>query len=196
MSSTEIDTRTKILQTAWELMEKDPGKSLSMSQIAKATGISRQAVYLHFASRTDLLIATTHYVDEVKGLNQKLESIQSASTGTEMLEKCIDVWGNYIPEIYSVSKALMLTKANDEAAAAAWDDVMGCLRDLCAQIIDVIHQEKKLNPAWTQDKATDFFWTMISINTWEQLTHDCGWSTREFVDETSKAIKSSLIVFQ
>ena len=135
-------------------------------------------------------------MDEVKGLNQKLESIQSAPTGTEMLEKCVDVWGNYIPEIYSVSKALMLTKANDEAAAAAWDDVMGCLRDLCAQIIEVISKEKKLNPAWDSDKATDFFWTMISINTWEQLTHDCGWSTQEFVDETTKAIKSSLVVTQ
>ncbi len=193
MSSTEIDTRTKIMQTTWELMEKDPGKSLSMSQIAKAAGISRQAVYLHFASRTELLIATIHYVDEVKGLNQRLEVVQTATSGTEMLEKFVEVWGSYIPEVYSVSKALMTTKASDEAAAAAWDEVMGCLKDVCAQIVNALRQEKKLNPDWDAEKATDLFWTMISINTWEQLTHDCGWSTRQYTAEIKKALKSMLI---
>jgi AcrR family transcriptional regulator len=31
-----------------------------MSDIAKATGLSRQAVYLGFSSRTALMIETTH----------------------------------------------------------------------------------------------------------------------------------------
>jgi len=193
MSSTEIDTRTKILQATWDLMEKDPGKSLSMSQIAKATGISRQAVYLHFASRTELLIATTHYVDEVKGLNQRLEVIHTASSGTEMLEKFVEEWGNYIPEVYSVSKALMMTKASDEAAAAAWDEVMGCLKDVCVQIVNTLKQENKLSSDCDKKTATDLLWTMISINTWEQLTHDCGWSTRQYIAEINKALKSILI---
>jgi len=193
MSSVEIDTRTKILQTAWELMEKDPGKSLSMSQIAKATGISRQAVYLHFASRTELMIATTHYVDEVKGLNQRLEAVQAASSGTEMLEKFVEVWGDYMPEVYSVSKALMLTKANDEAAAAAWDEIMGCLKDVCVQVINALREEKKFNSVWDAEKATDLFWTMISINSWEQLTQDCGWSTEQYIEETTKVLKSMLV---
>ena len=193
MSRSEVDTRTKILQTAWDLMEKDPGKSLSMGQIAKATGISRQAVYLHFASRTELLIATTHYVDEVKGLNQRLELVQAAANGTEMLENFVDAWGNYIPEIYSVSKALMLTKASDEAAAAAWDEIMGCLKEVCAQVVKVLYDEGKLNKDWDTEKATDLFWTMVSLNTWEQLIHDCGWSRSQYNGEIKKALKSLLI---
>ncbi len=193
MSSSDNDTRTKILRAAWELMEQDPGKSVSMSQIAKATGISRQAVYLHFASRTELLIATIHYVDEVKGLDQRLEALQTATSGTDMLEKYVEVWGNYIPEIYGVSKALMLTKANDEAAAAAWNEVTNCLRDLCVQVMDKLQQEKKLNAHWNTENAADLFWVMISIDTWEQLTQDCGWTTDQYVENITKTMKSTFI---
>ena len=65
-----------------------------MSAIAKQTGISRQALYLHFASRTELMIATTEYVDEVKGLYQRMETIRTATSGTGKLEAYVDVWGN------------------------------------------------------------------------------------------------------
>lgn len=194
MSSNEKNTRNRILQTTWELLEKSPGRSLNMSEIAKATGISRQALYLHFDSRTELLIATTHYVDEVKGLEQRLRKLQSAKSGEEMLRSCVHIWGNYIPEIYSVSKALMMTKDNDEAAAAAWVDIMGCLRDVCEQVIQTLKNENKLSPNWNQQHATDYFWTMISIQNWEQLTLECGWKQDQYISNMTEAITTALVL--
>jgi AcrR family transcriptional regulator len=35
-----------------------------MSDIAKAAGLSRQAVYLHFPNRAELLISATKHLDE------------------------------------------------------------------------------------------------------------------------------------
>ncbi len=105
MSSDEIDTKTRILEATWQLLEQHHGQGVNMSDIARAAGISRQAVYLHFASRTDLMIATMNYVDEVKGLDERLNLFNSAKTGIELLEACVDVWGNYIPEIYGLAKA-------------------------------------------------------------------------------------------
>lgn len=119
MSSDELDTRTKILDATWHLMEQRRGQGVRMSDIAKAAGISRQAVYLHFESRTDLMIATTRYVDEVKGLNERLKAFHEAATGLELLDAIVDVWGNYIPEIYGIAKALISTQDTDEATAAA-----------------------------------------------------------------------------
>ena len=40
-------TRDQILDGAWELIAEH-GADVSMAQIAKHTGLSRQAVYLHF----------------------------------------------------------------------------------------------------------------------------------------------------
>ena len=193
MSSNKTDTRSRILQATWELMESTPGKSLSMSQIAKASGISRQALYLHFESRTELLIATTHYVDDVKELDIRLQKLESAKSGEEMLKVCVEVWGNYIPEIYSVSKALMMTKDNDEAAAAAWTDIMGCLTNVCAQIINVLEKEQKLSSHWNAKDATDFFQTIISIQNWEELTSGCGWNQKQYVSHITKSLIAALV---
>ncbi len=194
MSSYQKDTRTRILETTWDLLETQPGRSLSMGEIARASGVSRQALYLHFASRTELLIAVIHYVDEVKGLDQRLQEIETAGSGIEMMQRCIRVWGNYIPEIYGVAKALMITKDNDEAAAAAWTDVMGCLREVCGRIIKFLAKEKRLSTNWTQKNATDFIWVTISIQNWEQFTKECGWSNEKYISYITQALTHALIV--
>lgn len=193
MSSLEKDTRTRILETTWKLLEAHPGRSLSMSEIAKASGVSRQALYLHFSSRTELLIATTHYVDEVKGLDQRLQNVEASGSGIEMLQAFIDTWGNYIPEIYAVSKALMMSKDNDEAAAAAWSEIMGCLHDVCLNIVQKLHNENKFSSDWNQSNAADLLWTMISIHNWEQLTVECRWSNDQYVSYITQTLIATLV---
>ena len=193
MSSSELDTRTRILETTWALLEKQPGQSLSMGKIAKASGISRQALYLHFTSRAELLIATTRYVDEVKELNQRLEKIQQCSSGQEMLQVLIKEWGNYIPEVYGVSKALMMTKDTDEAAAKAWSEIMGCLYDVCVEIIKKLSEENKRSLDWDEKSAADFLWTLISIQSWEQLTLECNWSNDQYISHIIQTVMASIV---
>ncbi|MBL4878008.1 MAG: helix-turn-helix transcriptional regulator, partial [Hyphomonas sp.] len=55
MSSENLETREKIMRATWKLLEESGGSGVRMSDIAKAAGISRQAVYLHFPTRADLL---------------------------------------------------------------------------------------------------------------------------------------------
>jgi len=193
MSSKKIDTRKRILEATWQLMEQRRGKGVLMSEIAEAAGVSRQAVYLHFASRTELMIAMTNYVDEVKGLSERFDQFRAATTGIELLETCIDVWGNYIPEIYGIAKALLSTRESDEATAAAWNDNMSCLRDVCREIIEALEREGALAPEWSREEAIEMFWTMISINNWEQLTIECGWSTDQYIDRMKTLLKRTFV---
>ena len=193
MSSDVKDTKTRILEATWHLLEQHHGQGVSMRDIAKAAGISRQAVYLHFASRTELMIATSSYVDEVKGLSERLSQFQLATTGVELLEACVDVWGNDIPEIYGLAKALMRTRETDEATAAVWDGNMGCLRDMCRETIESLEREGNLASEWPQKEAIEMFWTMISINNWEQLTIECGWSTSQYVSWMKMLLKRTFV---
>lgn len=66
MSSRNRSTRARILDSAVSLLESGTGGAVRISDIAKAAGISRQAVYLHFPKRSDLLIAATRFLDEKK----------------------------------------------------------------------------------------------------------------------------------
>ena len=124
------------------MLEEHGGRGVRMGDIARESGISRQAVYLHFASRTELLVAATRYLDEKLDVDSRLAPSRAATSGIERLSLYIECWGNYIPEIYGVGKALLLARDTDDAAAAAWDDRMAAMRDGCRAAIDALHADE------------------------------------------------------
>ena len=193
MTNKKTDTKVRILEATWQLMEKHQGKGVSMSKIAKEAGVSRQALYLHFDSRMELMIATVQYVDEIKGLNERLELFYNAKTGMEHLEACVDVWGNYIPEIYGLAKALLKTRDTDKDIDIAWNGCMADLRDVCKKTIEVLNKEKLLSPQWNQKEAIEMFWTIVSIQNWEQLTTECNWTNEQYIHRMKLLLKNTFI---
>ena len=163
------------------MLEEHRGQGVRMGDIAKEAGISRQAVYLHFASRAQLLVAATKHLDEILDVDRRLAASRAATSGVERLALYIEFWGHYIPEIYGVAKALLLARDTDEAAAAAWKDRMLAMRDGCRAAIDALHSDGTLVPGWTPIRATDTLWTMLLVPNWENLTGECGWSTQQYI---------------
>ncbi len=193
MSSDNSDTRQRILKAAVNRLEAGQGDGVRMADIAKQAGISRQALYLHFATRAELLIATTHYVDELKGVEERLVPSRAARSGIERLDAWIEGWGAYIPEIYAIAKALLAMRDTDEAAAEAWDERMAAMREGCAAAIDALARDKTLSPEHAPDEATDILWTMLSVRNWEQLTMGCGWPQERYI-ETLKSLARRIFV--
>ncbi len=181
MSREGNETRTRILEASVRTLEKSGGHGVRMGDIAKGSGISRQAVYLHFASRTELLVATTQFLDKKLDIDTRLAASRVATSGLERLDLYIECWGNYIPEIYSVAKALMLAQSSDDAAAAAWSDRMRAMRDGCRAAVAALHKDKNLAPGWTRRDASDALWAMLLVPNWEALTIDCGWSSKKYI---------------
>lgn len=193
MSSGNPETRKKILNSTWKLLESAKCGEVRMTDIAKKAGVSRQALYLHFPARSDLLIATTHHIDEVKNVEQRLAASYSAKTGTERLNAFIEAWGNYIPEIYGVAIALMAMSETDDAAKLAWDDRMQAVRHECEATIQALQKDGTLSPKHSATQATDLLWTILSVRNWEQLIHACGWSQQQYI-EKMKAVTAELLV--
>ena len=148
-------------------MEERNGQGVRMRDVAEAAGISRQAVYDHFGSRAELMVQTARYGDEVRGLDERLRRYRAATGGVERLEAFVEFWGNYIPEIYGIARALLAARETDEAVAAAWDDRMGVVREACRDIIERLHRDGTLAPGWAREEAADLLWTMLSIRNWE-----------------------------
>ena len=164
-----------------------------MRDVAAAAGVSRQAVYLHFSSRAELMVATARYGDQVQGLDDRLQRFREATTGVDLLDAFIDFWGNYLPEIYGIARAMLLAKDADEAVAAAWDDRMGSVRGGCREIVEALDRDGTLAPEWSPDEAVDLLWTLLSIRNWEDLTSDCGWSTGQYVERLQRLAKQTLV---
>lgn len=194
MSSENSDTRTRILKAAWELLEGSQGAAVRMSDIAKGAGISRQAVYLHFNTRAELLIATTRYIDERKDVDQRrLVPSREAQTGIERLDAFIEAWGNYIPDIYGVARALLAVKDTDEAAAAAWQDRMSAVREGCESAVRALANDGALVSTYTIEDATDILWTVLSVRNWEHFTVDCGWTQAKYIHTLQGLAKRALV---
>ena len=181
MSSGEQDTRTRILGATLRLMEERSGRGVRMRDVADAAGVSRQAVYDHFGSRAELMVATARYGDEVRGLDERLSGYRSAVRGVDRLEAFVEFWGNYIPEIHGIARALLAAREGDAAVAAAWDDRMRVVWEACRDIAGRLQRDGMLAPGWSPEEAGEMLWSLLSIGTWENLTLERGWPVGRYV---------------
>lgn len=191
MSRNPADTRTRILETAWKLLESGD-KAVRMSDIAKGAGISRQALYLHFPNRAELLIAVTRHIDSVNDVDTRLAPSRAATRGIERLETFIAAWGGYIPQIHGISVALRAMQGDPEAAAA-WDDRMQAVRHGCAAAIRALATDGDLRGDLTEEAATDLLWVLLSVENWERLVRDCGWSQDAYLREVTALAHHALL---
>lgn len=189
MSSPNPDTRKRILQATADLLTEGGGAGVRMSDIAKRAGISRQAVYLHFANRADLLIATTFYVDELKDTAARLAPSRTAKTGKERLDAFIEAWAGYLPEIYPIGKALIVMGPTDEEARSAWAQRMQDMREGCEAAINALKRDGDLAPGMQPSQATDLLWTLLLLPNWEHLTQTCGWSQKQYLQHIRAAAR-------
>lgn len=181
------------MSAALKLLEESQGQGVRMSDIAREAGVSRQALYLHFDTRVDLLIATTLYLDDLKGSDARLQASRTAVSGIGRLEAFIEAWGGYIPEIYAVGRALLAMRDTDEAAAIAWAKRMQDMREGCEAAIDALSADGKLVADLSRAHCTDLLWTILSVRNWEQLVQECGWSQADYIQELKRSARRILV---
>lgn len=194
MSSSNPSTRDRILSATQDLLEAGRVAEVRMADIAKLAGISRQALYLHFPTRAELLVATTRYLDERQGIDAIVEDRVMGASGTARLEAFITIWGNHIPHIQGVARALIQMQDSDAEAAAAWNNRMAAVRRLCKRCIDSLRNEGLLAPGYTPKQATDFLFMLVSVPNWITLVQDSGWSQRTYVAHIKETATRMLVV--
>jgi AcrR family transcriptional regulator len=195
--SESLDTRERILRATWRLLEERRGQNVRLEDVARAASVSRQAVYLHFGSRTALFVETARYADESLKLMERIREACDAKTGVVAIEAYVRFWASYAPDVYGLAKALLALRETDEAAAAAWQDRMAAFREGCLTILRQVNRDGApaipLAAPWTVETATDFFYATLSIPTWESLIIERGWSREEYIERVTLAIKRALL---
>ncbi|MEM8681901.1 MAG: TetR/AcrR family transcriptional regulator [Pseudomonadota bacterium] len=193
MSSEINETRRRILDATAQSLVESRGRGAKMGEIAKAAGISRQAVYLHFASRSELLIAAFRHLGDSLDVKSRLAPSRTAKTGVERVERYIEFWGSYLPEIYGLAKALLIAQDTDVAAADAWRDRMVAMRDGCRAAIDALVADGMLADEWKRDEAIDAFMALLQVSNWEYLTQECGWTNERYIERMKKLAERSFV---
>ncbi len=171
------------MNAALALLGSERRDATRLSDIAKKAGVSRQAIYLHFGSRAEVLIAATKALDAQLDMDSQLQASRTAPSGRVRLEAFVLAWCSYVPKIYRVAKPLMDMAATDTEAASAWSRRMSDMREGCAAAIQALHGDGDLPAGLDPEIATDLMWSMLLVTTWEDLVLQRGWTQSTYENE-------------
>jgi AcrR family transcriptional regulator len=184
-------TRERILAEARRLIA-ERGAVASMSDVASAVGISRQAVYLHFPTRGQLLLGLVTQIDDEAGIRPRLAAALEDPDPVAALRTFTRTWLRFAATIQPVATVLLTTRTTDADAWAAWDDRMTDLRRGYLLATRQLAAAGRLRDGLDATRAADLAWAMTSVPVWEQLRLDRDWSTRRIERELSDAVASAL----
>lgn len=190
MSSTR--TREKILEAARTLLEEghlDAG----LERVAKAAGVSRQAIYLHFGSRAAMLLALVEFVDEREGLSELSAQVRSAPSGTEALDRLVQMNAAYEPRIRAVALAHDIARRGDPDLEVAWQDRMRRRRSLYSEVVKRLDDDGVLAASVSPREAVDVIWALLGPRVHEDLVVDRGWSRKRYVARLRMLLRTALV---
>jgi AcrR family transcriptional regulator len=164
-----------------------------MAAVAERAGVSRRAVYLHFASRTELLTELFGYVSEQEGLASSLEPVWRAPDAVAALEEWARHLARFHPRILAVALAIQRVRRVDPDAEAHWKLVMADQQACCHRLATWLAREQRLAPPWTVQAAADMLWALMSFDLLEELLVDRGWSPRRFRTYLAALLRSTFL---
>jgi AcrR family transcriptional regulator len=186
------ETRRRILQAAWELLEQQDS-GVRLVDVADRAGVSRQAVYLHFGDRSGLLVALVGFIDVSLGAVQIRAHIHGGATGVESLQRWIETMSWYSAKIDRVTQVLETSQYQDEALAAAWRDRMGRRQMHLRSIVERIAAEGQLAEGWSVDTVVDLIYVVTMPGPWRELTRELGWTAEQYTQHLTRLIQAALL---
>jgi AcrR family transcriptional regulator len=193
MSSGDPATRQRILEAARELLESRPGAIIAMGEVAKLAGVSRQALYLHFADRTALFLEVSRQADSTARTPARQRGIDEAPTARDALREAIALQAFLKPRLRGVATALDVLRRSDPAADAAWKEREHARLQRCEQVVQRLHDEGELASGWEVPTAARCFWAVTSQRVWDDLVMDQGWSTTKYRNHITAMLEAALL---
>lgn len=188
------DTRSRILQLAWARIAEQGDAALSLVDLAKAAGVSRQTLYLLFGSRAGLLLALVAQHDAQSGVGPRLARLRQGGTPREMFEPYLRAWFDYLAEVYPVARALIAaTSAGDSDAHSAWQSRMALLRAGYLQMCAALQASGALRADWTPATAADWLYSQTHVDTWQHLVLEAGWAPEAAVNRLVATLRDTLL---
>jgi AcrR family transcriptional regulator len=185
-------TRERILDAARGLVEARPTAVPSMSDVARATGISRQALYLHFPDRFALLMAVVEHVDDREDLEAGIAVVEAAADGPAQVRAWVDMQARRNPSIASLARALDQSRHGDDPTTAAWRDRTANRMRGATAIVQRLRRERRVHRNWTNAEAATVVWELVSFRVWDDLVNEAGLPPERYAEIVTAAVLATL----
>jgi AcrR family transcriptional regulator len=143
LDSMSSETRERILETVLGVL-LDGVSEPAMGELARHAGISRQALYLHFKSRDDMLLAVVEWAGDRIGLPQRLTQLDRAQTARTKLRHYAQTSVWQVTQLGPALLAINRLLAKDPQLAARWHDRTDGRTARVHQIVTKLKDERRL----------------------------------------------------
>jgi AcrR family transcriptional regulator len=182
-----------LLAAARAIIEDDGFESLTMAAVAERAGVTRRAVYLHFASRAELLAELLRHLGQAEELGVSLQRVWDAPDSLAAL----DEWALHIarahPRIMPIARAVDQVRRVDPDAAAMRAEIMQRWQLGSRRLMTWLDDESNLAAPWTVETAADMLWALMSWDVLEGLLVDRGWSRERYAEHMALLFRSTFI---
>ena len=186
-------TGAALLRAARELIEQDGFAALTMAAVAERAGVTRRAVYLHYATRTELLAALYRSLGETDDLARSLQAVWDCPDAVAALTE----WASHIarshPRILGVLRAVERARYTDPDAAELWQTAQGNWLKGCRRLMRRLADEHHLAPRWTADTAADMMWALMSFDVLDRLLNERRWSHRRTAEHLAALFHATFV---
>lgn len=177
---------------ARQLLERDGYHAVGMGRVAKAAGVSRQAIYLHFESKTKLLEALVETLNEEYVFPVFARArIWDARSGLDALDAWVEVVAITTPPILAVVNAVDVARRSDPEAEVIWHGPTEGRYQDCLRITRWLEKDGTLGSSWRPEDAARFLWAVTSIRVFEDLAAH-GWTRKRFVTHLRHSLRATL----
>lgn len=192
-ANSESQTREDLVSAGLALFRARGPAAVTLADVARAAGVSRQTVYLHFGNRTGLLTEVARHSDLNSSYARQLREISYGPASVAALETFVRTWFRNLPDILEVVLALHAAAASDAAARAALQNRMDTIATMIGRLIKGLKDQGALQEGWAVGEASDWICFQLDPVLWDHAIAMRGWRPRRFIDRTWKTIESTLL---
>ena len=175
------ETRVQILQAARVMFEELGYYGAGLGAVAKMAGVSRQAIYLHFSSKAELLTALHLHIfatDVVPVVER--HPITDEMTALEALDATIAVDVEVASKVWRIHEALTVARRQypevEETLRPRERERYGELLDLGRRLKRESALPRRLGVA----TFADMLWGLMNIGTFNNLVNERSWSLDQY----------------
>jgi len=180
------------VHAARRLLEERGPHGVGMEEIARASGVSRQAAYLHFKSRRGLLLALVTHIDRGRDVDERVERLWKAQDALTALDAVPALAAATNREVHRIGMALDAARRWDSDFDAAWQDRMRRRLARYQRLARWLAKEKALGEGWNPREAAIFLWTATSLATYDQLVIEMRLSVAAYTKLLATMLRSTL----
>lgn len=170
----EAPGRRRLLDAGLRLFRARGPESVTLPQVAREAGLTRQSIHIYFGGRAGLLAALRAELARSSPRAAALRQAAGLRPAAQALAAYVVAWMRYMPEAF----ALMETEGAPPP-----------LR----RIVERLAGEGRLASGWTVDEATAWIAAQLSPATWRALVIDADWQPERLAERLIASLGATLI---